>query len=364
MEAALERRRLGRTGLDITVIGVGGGGLPASDEDAKAVTAAFLKGGVNFVDTSPGYGSGTSEPKLGKALADVPRSSYVLQTKMGDAGEQNGGNSPFSRAGVLASVKHSMEVLNTNVIDSLLLHDPYADELDTFLAKGGGMEAVRELRSSGLVKFFGCGAREHEPHVKLLDALGASEFHVAQTVDDDNPLRRFLGQLDLKAKCEAAGVGIINAAPLYRGLLVDAPAAYHSVTSADGTGHRSVLGVHSASHVELATLAATMGEWTRDQGVPLLHLAVRWPIEAGSHVVCSPYGCGTVSQVEGVLKHARTPLPAGYLERFDAEFGEQVSALGPEKHFYWFKKQTAATKEWAEMSVYARATWAHAFADK
>ena len=86
------------------------------------------------------------------------------------------------------------------------------------------------------------------------------------------------------------------------------------------------------------------------------------PPPPGSHVVCSPYGCGTVSQVEGVLKHARTPLPAGYLERFDAEFGEQVSALGPEKHFYWFKPQGAHTREWREMGVYPRATWARAFA--
>lgn len=363
----LERRPLGNTGLDISVVGLGGGGLPASDEDAKAVTSAFLKGGVNFVDTSPNYGGGTSEAKLGRALADVPRSSYVLQTKIGDVGHtplQNGGYSPFSRKGVLASVNNSLELLKIKSIDSLLLHDPYADELDEFLAKGGGMEAVRELRSAGIVKHFGCGAREHEPHVKLLEALGPSEFQVAQTVDDENPIRRFLDQLELKLKCEAAGVGIINAAPLYRGLMVDAPTAYHSVPTASGAGHYSVLGVHSESHEELAALAMAMGEWSRGQGVPLLHLAVRWPIEACTHVACSPYGCGTVAQVKGVLKYATTPLPEGFLTRFEAEFGERVAALGPEKHFYWFKQQTSATKEWSEMAVYPRATWGHAFADK
>ena len=90
----------------------------------------------------------------------MPRESYVLQTKMGDEGAayadvQNGGFSPFSRDGVLASVRRSLELLRTKHIDTLLLHDPYADELDAFLSKGGGMEAVRELKSSGIVKHFG-----------------------------------------------------------------------------------------------------------------------------------------------------------------------------------------------------------------
>ena len=363
----LERRPLGSTGLDLSVVGVGGGGLPSNDAEAKDVVEAFFKGGANFVDTSPGYGGGTSEKKLGMALANTPRSSYILQSKMGDAGQQNGGHSPFSRQGVLASVEHSLKMLKTDFVDSLLLHDPYSDELDAFLAKGGGMEAVRELKSAGIVRHFGCGAREHEPHVKLLEALGPSEYQISQSVDDDNPLRRFLDQLDLKAKCQAANVGIINAAPLYRGLLVDAPTAYHSIArgSAGATpGHAAVLGEHTASHQELAALAASMGEWTRGQGIPLLHLAVRWPIEACPHITCSPYGCGTVAQVEGVLKHATTPLPEAVLDRFDAEFGHRVAALGPEKHFYWFKKQTLATKEWDEMSAYPRATWGHAFVER
>ena len=66
------------------------------------------------------------------------------------------------------------------------------------------MAAVRELKSAGIVKHFGCGAREHEPHLRMLDSLGA-EFEVAQTVDDENPLRRFLDQLDLRAKLKASG---------------------------------------------------------------------------------------------------------------------------------------------------------------
>ena len=66
-------------------------------------------------------------------------------------------------------------------------------------------------------------------------------------------------------------------------------------------------------------------------------------------------------QVKGILDAASTPLPEGTWEAFDAEFDEKVKALGPEKHFYWFKKQSADTKEWSEMSVYPRATWGASF---
>jgi len=359
MASAMERRKLGSTGLEVSPVAYGAGGVK-SDEAAKEVVAAFVKGGVNFFDTSPAYAGGHSESRLGSALSDYPRESYVLQTKMGDNGEQNDGHSPFSRAGVLASVRHSLEVLKTPFVDNLLLHDPYADELETFLGKGGGMEAVHELKSQGVVKHFGCGAREHEPHLRLLEACPA-DFAICQTVDDENPLRRFLDQLELRAKCNAAGVAIINAAPLYRGLLVDAPVAYHAVgaTTQSAPAHRNVLGEHSSSHAELAEVAEAMAEWTGARGVSLLHTAVQWSLKAPD-VVSSAYGCADAKQVGQILHATNTPLPEGTFEAFGAEFDDRVNALGPEKHFYWFKAQSASSKEWKEMEAYPRATWGKA----
>ena len=119
----------------------------------------------------------------------------------------------------------------------------------------------------------------------------------------------------------------------------------------------------AGSHVELAGLATSMSDWMRSRDLSLLHLAVQWPLRQPD-IACSPYGCSTVGQVEGLLKAATTPLPEGTFEAFEAEFGERVAALGPEKHFYWFKKQKGGSREWKEMAVYPRATWAEAFADK
>jgi len=358
-----ERRTLGSTGLGIAPVGIGGAGLCACPTDAVAseVTAAFLKGGVNFVDTGPAYGGGESERRLGVALADYPRDAYVIQTKVGDEGAQNGGHSPFSRAGVLASVRHSLETLKTPYVDIALLHDPYVDEVDAFLGKGGGMEAVRELMGQGVVKHFGCGAREHGPHLRLLEAC-PGEFRVSQTVDDENPLRHFLDQLELRDTLKAANVGLVNAAPLYRGLLVDMPTTYHSVAaeaSRPKSRHAAVLGQHAASHTELAAVASATADWAASRGTSLLHVAVQWPLRFDD-IACSPYGCSTLAQVDGLLQAATTPLPEGTFTALEADLGEQVANLTPEKHFYWFKKQRAGNKEWPEMAVYPRATWAHA----
>ena len=84
----LPRRRVGRTKLEVTTLGLGGapmGGFRARITDAEAVTLtdAAYAGGVRYFDTSPFYGYGRSELRMGAALREKPRDSYVLSTKIG-----------------------------------------------------------------------------------------------------------------------------------------------------------------------------------------------------------------------------------------------------------------------------------------
>lgn len=348
--AELPRRHLGSTGLEVSVIGLGGAGLSLgglSDDVSCDVVAAFLREGVNFIDVGPSYGD--AERKLGLALVDAPRGSIVLQSKCGDEGPQNSSASPFSRSGVLSSVRHSLATLRVPYLDSLLLHDPYAEELDAFLAPGGGLEAVRELRGAGLVRHFGCGCREHEPHVRLSQALSPGEFQVCQTVDDHNLMRRFLGQGGLRETILGTGAGLVNAAPLYRGLLTNEPLIYGGMR---GSGGRSLTG----EHPELVALSQSMREWAEGRGLSLLNMAVQFPM-LDEDIACSLYSCMSVAHVQGVAEAARTPLPSSTWAAFEAAFAGPIAELEPEKHFYWFKKQTADSREWAEMAVYPRAMW-------
>src|SRR5260221_7821166 len=87
-QGALPTRALGRSGLDVTVIGFGAaplGDLYARLDDATAIAAveAAYQAGIRLFDTSPHYGNGLSEHRCGTALRRIPRESFVLSSKVG-----------------------------------------------------------------------------------------------------------------------------------------------------------------------------------------------------------------------------------------------------------------------------------------
>ena len=84
----LPRRRVGKTGLEVTTLGLGGapiGGFRAtiSDREAAELVEEAYGAGVRYFDTSPFYGYGRSELRMGAALREKPRGDYVLSTKVG-----------------------------------------------------------------------------------------------------------------------------------------------------------------------------------------------------------------------------------------------------------------------------------------
>src|SRR3984893_18526485 len=83
-----ERRRLGRTSLEVTELGLGcatmgGHRIPVTREEAEAMVRAAWAAGVLYVDTAPYYGFGQAERSVGDGLRAVPRDEWVLSTKVG-----------------------------------------------------------------------------------------------------------------------------------------------------------------------------------------------------------------------------------------------------------------------------------------
>lgn len=117
------------------------------DYGVNLVREAYYKG-VTFFDTAPGYSGGNSEIILGKALKDV-RNEVFINTKVGHG--PNGENE-FSVEGIKTSVNRSLEQLQTDYIDSVILHNPQRYILE---GKSDLIEPLKELKQQGKIKGFG-----------------------------------------------------------------------------------------------------------------------------------------------------------------------------------------------------------------
>lgn len=199
MSAKVWKRKLGKTGITVSELGVGGaqfGNLYAqmSDKDAFDVMSFWIKQGVTLFDTAPYYGFGLSETRLGEFLhRHKLQDDIVLSTKVGrlliaDSQAEvnqcrNGFYSPlayeplfdYSYGGIMRSFFDSQNRMQDKTADILLIHDigqmthPQLHEVYWQQLLNGGLQALQELKQAGDIRAFGIGVNEIEICQKLLD---------------------------------------------------------------------------------------------------------------------------------------------------------------------------------------------------
>lgn len=174
----MERRPLGRSGLDVPVLGFGCGGsarLMVGDDRAAQTTAirAALDSGIDYFDTAAAYGEGRSEANLGAVLAQLGSPPVTISTKV-VLGEEDLGR---PRDAVLRGVEASLDRLGRHRVDMLLLHNRVARErpagrrigvgpvlgLGDVVDPGGVLDGFQELLQSGVIAACGITAFGGEP---------------------------------------------------------------------------------------------------------------------------------------------------------------------------------------------------------
>ena len=155
----LPRRPYGNTGIQLSIIGMGGIVVrDAEQSHADRIVAEFVERGVNYFDVAPSYGD--AEAKLGPALA--PHRPHVfLACKTGQR----------TRAGATAELRHSLTTLRTDYFDLYQLHavTDVAKDIDAVFARGGAMETFIEARKSGQVRHVGFSAHSVEAAFAAMD---------------------------------------------------------------------------------------------------------------------------------------------------------------------------------------------------
>ncbi|AFZ28205.1 putative oxidoreductase, aryl-alcohol dehydrogenase like protein (plasmid) [Cylindrospermum stagnale PCC 7417] len=181
----LQKTSLGSTGLEVTRLGLGCtslGGMyeDISEEQAFELVHRSLSLGLNLFDTAPFYGSGKSEERLGKALAEIPRDQFVLATKVGrtliptlgdDRGKKIFVNPlpfrpvfDFSYDGVMRSFEESLTRLKSDRIDIVHIHDPddhYQEAIES------AYPALEKLRSQGVIRAISVGMKQWQMLVRF-----------------------------------------------------------------------------------------------------------------------------------------------------------------------------------------------------
>jgi L-galactose dehydrogenase len=218
--------QLGKTDLKVSAVSFGtaplGGMFGAVDEShAIAVVHRALDAGVNFFDTSPYYGGGLAERRLGTALRGR-RDDVLIGTKAGRYGRDD---FDFSPRRIRESLHHSLKLLQTDHVDVFQLHDVEFVELDGVFADSYA-ELVR-LRDEGKCRYIGMTGY---PMETLCRAVTETDLDVILSYAHYTLLNTRLSR-DLAPLCERRGVGVINAAAVALGLLT--PAGSHIQVPAD-----------------------------------------------------------------------------------------------------------------------------------
>jgi len=181
-------RKLGRTGLVVSEIGLGGGGIghvwgETTDEAIAETIALAMSEGINFFDVAPGYGAGAAERNLGRALLEAPQGvgrDMLVATKVA-LSEDDLDDIPGA---VERGIHESLERLRRERIDVFQLHNTITSERGHFRRSISvddamlAVETLHRLKQDGLTRFIGItGMGEAE---RVREVLRRAELDTVQ----------------------------------------------------------------------------------------------------------------------------------------------------------------------------------------
>ena len=325
-----ERTRLGRSAVEVTRLGFGaasiGGLFTAVDDDQAARTLARAwELGIRYYDVAPLYGYGTAERRLGAALSERPRESYVLSTKVGrlvrpgaglpataDVDRQRlGGRDDayyadvddrrmvfdYSADGVRRSLDESLARLGTDRLDVVLVHDP---DDHWKAAIEGAYPALHRLREQGVIGAIGAGMNQSAMLARFARETEMDAFLVAgrYTLLDQDALPELL------PLCVARGISVLIGGAMNSGVLADPrPGAHFDY----GPAGPAVL-------ERAQRLAATCLR----HGVPLRAAAMQFPL-AHPAVAGLIAGIRRVDHLDEYPTLMREPIPTALWDDLRAE---------------------------------------------
>src|SRR5688572_4323428 len=324
-------RPLGRTGVQVTQLGLGGASYGSlfhevPELDAIGAVGAAWDAGIRYFDTAPWYGRGLSELRTGAGLRYRPRDEYVLSTKLGRwlKAQVRGSDrslapwkapAPFDVVfdytydGIMRAYEQSQLRLGLAWYDVGVIHDLdvlYHGEgakWEAYFAQlmGSGWRAIDELKASGLLKAIGAGVNHTGLIPRYLDTVEMDFFLIAMPY---TLLRQEMLDEEFPA-CVERGIGLVIGAPFQSGIL------------ATGSKGGAMSDYAPPSAETLSTIERIEAVCER-HGVPLAAAALQFVMGHPSVASVIP-GARSAAHVERNVENFRHPIPADFWAELKAE---------------------------------------------
>jgi len=312
----LPTRTLGKTGLQVTTLGVGCAWLgrrpdgSIDEETGLAAILAALDSGVRLIDTASLYVDGIAERVVGQALRERPAlaGQIVVETKVRDVRDFG-----YTGAETRRSVETSLQRIGLDHIPMIFIHDPPAGLLDRVMGPGGALETLRQLQSEGLVGHVGIASNNPWDNTPYIES---GEFEAAVVPDAYS----LLSQVALERMFPAAQrfeMGVVVATPLERGLLATGARAARTEDHVNRQFTPEVL-----NHVgRLEALCA-------QHGVSLLAAALQYVVRHPAVSTTVP-GARRPEQAIANAAAIREPIPEAFWQALEPMVGNFNVALPP-----------------------------------
>jgi len=215
--AVMPRRTLGRTGVEVSALGLGGShiGSPRLSRDrAVCIIRAALDGGLSFMDNSWDYHEGESEKRVGLALKNGYRSKAFVMTKVDGRTKKEAAR----------QLDQSLKRLGVDEIDLLQHHEVIRyDDVNRIFAEGGAMEAFLAARKAGKIRFIGfTGHKDPQVHLYMLETAKRHGFRFDTVQMPLNLLDAHYRSFEQKVLPElvAAGIGVLGMKSMGSGVIL------------------------------------------------------------------------------------------------------------------------------------------------
>src|SRR5262245_14373714 len=318
---AMEYRKLGSTGLDVSRICLGcmTFGMPnrgnhewtLGEEESRPIIRKAVEAGINFFDTANVYSDGTSEEIVGRALAEFTRrEEVVIATKVHGRMRPGPNGAGLSRKAIMQEIDASLKRLGTDYVDLYQIH-----RFDGTTPIEETLEALHDVVKAGKARYIGASSMYAWQFATMLATAEKHGWTRFVTMQNYLNLLYREEEREMLPLCAAEGIGVIPWSPLARGRLTRDWDTSTKRSDTDAFGKSLYQRTEEADK----TVVERVAEIAKGLGVPRARVALAWVL-AKPQVTAPIVGASKASHLDDAIAALAVKLSEEEIKRLEEPY--------------------------------------------